>query len=115
MSANTYEYNGFDNIPEFWITKAKTDFRLTYQHTSHGGQITEGLGIISGDEGSDYNFEPKIGKVNGFWNYTRLNVPLAASDIRKTNWHDSLCNLFCQCYYNFGFTCCLEKQKQSWL
>ncbi|MHA1484594.1 MAG: hypothetical protein ACTSPR_04665 [Candidatus Thorarchaeota archaeon] len=36
-------------IPAAWIDAAQDDVRVHYAHTSHGGQITEGLGRIESD------------------------------------------------------------------
>jgi len=33
----------FDLVPQFWVDKAKEDFRLGYSHTSHGQQAISGL------------------------------------------------------------------------
>jgi hypothetical protein len=36
------------DIPQEWITKAKTDLHIAYGHTSHGSQITDGMtGLVS--------------------------------------------------------------------
>jgi len=32
-----------DDIPDQWITKAKSDLHIAYGHTSHGSQITTGM------------------------------------------------------------------------
>jgi hypothetical protein len=40
--------DAFDAIPDYWIQKAKNDFRLSYGHSSHGSQITTGLQMITG-------------------------------------------------------------------
>jgi hypothetical protein len=32
-----------DDIPQEWITKAKSDLHIAYGHTSHGSQITDGM------------------------------------------------------------------------
>ncbi len=37
---------GFDQIPGEWITAAKAQFRIGYGHTSHGSQITTGMGMV---------------------------------------------------------------------
>jgi hypothetical protein len=43
---------GIDLIPSEWIESAKDNMRIHYAHTSHGGQITEGLSIIESDDSS---------------------------------------------------------------
>ncbi len=44
--ADHYAVNDFDNIPSCWIEKAKEDLKISYAHTSHGGQITTGLNML---------------------------------------------------------------------
>lgn len=44
-------------IPEFWINRAKSDFKLSYGHTSHGSQIVTGMNILKGMPGSLYWFD----------------------------------------------------------
>lgn len=53
------------SIPDEWITKVKESVKIHYCHTSHGGQITEGLerlmdGTFLNDsvESSKYNYYP---------------------------------------------------------
>ena len=46
----------FDNIPDYWIGKAKRDFKLAYGHTSHGSQIITGKNMINGFTGSGDNY-----------------------------------------------------------
>jgi hypothetical protein len=41
-----------DMIPSEWIESAQDNVRIHYAHTSHGGQITEGLSIIESDNSS---------------------------------------------------------------
>ena len=36
-------------IPTFWIDQAKTQFRVTYGHTSHGSQPISGMGVLRDD------------------------------------------------------------------
>jgi len=33
-------------IPEYWINKAKSEFRISYGHTSHGSQIVSGMQVL---------------------------------------------------------------------
>jgi len=33
-------------VPEYWINKAKTEFRISYGHTSHGSQIVSGMEVL---------------------------------------------------------------------
>jgi len=33
-------------VPEYWIIKAKSDFRISYGHTSHGSQIVSGMEVL---------------------------------------------------------------------
>ncbi|MCL6583866.1 MAG: dockerin type I repeat-containing protein [bacterium] len=44
-------------IPEAWIKKAKSKFRISYGHTSHGSQIISGMEVIKGKPGSLYWFD----------------------------------------------------------
>ena len=34
-------------VPESWINQAKSNLHIAYQHTSHGSQITTGIGMIN--------------------------------------------------------------------
>jgi len=33
----------FNDIPSYWIERAKNDLHIAYQHTSHGGQLVTGM------------------------------------------------------------------------
>ncbi|MBN2518303.1 MAG: hypothetical protein JXB14_05640 [Candidatus Altiarchaeota archaeon] len=39
----------FDDIPEYWIEKAKADFKISYGHTSHGSQVITGISLLRSD------------------------------------------------------------------
>ncbi len=41
-------------VPAAWITQAKSQFRMSYGHTSHGSQIVSGMDVIKGAAGSLY-------------------------------------------------------------
>ncbi len=47
-----------DMIPSEWIDSAQDDIRVHYAHTSHGGQITEGLYLI---ESENATFDCSVG------------------------------------------------------
>lgn len=51
-------------IPEQWIIKAKSEFHIGYQHTSHGSQIVTGIESFKGNEGDLFNFS------SSSWGYT---------------------------------------------
>jgi hypothetical protein len=36
----------FNNIPSYWIERAKDDLHIAYQHTSHGSQLVTGLNAL---------------------------------------------------------------------
>lgn len=42
------------SIPDEWITKAKKDLHIAYEHTSHGSQLTTGMSGLSTWKGSTY-------------------------------------------------------------
>jgi hypothetical protein len=42
-------------IPEYWIKKTKTEFGISYGHTSHGSQIVSGMKVLM-DQSSLYSF-----------------------------------------------------------
>jgi|LGVF01.1.fsa_nt_gb hypothetical protein len=44
-------------IPHSWINQAKTMFRLSYGHTSHGSQIVTGMSLLRGTSGSLYWYD----------------------------------------------------------
>jgi len=62
----------FDIIPQFWIDKAKSDFRLGYSHTSHGQQAISGLRKLDVVSPLDLSF---ISGVNYQQNPTRYISP----------------------------------------
>jgi len=41
----------FDDIPEAYIDQVKSDFRIFYVHTSHGGQVLAGMNLIETEDG----------------------------------------------------------------
>jgi len=45
-----------NKIPEYWITKAKAEFGISYGHTSHGSQIVGGMRVLMGQSGL-YSFD----------------------------------------------------------
>jgi hypothetical protein len=49
-------FQEFDQIPAEYIESAKSQFRITYGHTSHGSQIITGIDRIRGTEGSLYYY-----------------------------------------------------------
>lgn len=58
-------------VPESWITLAKTTFRASYGHTSHGSQLVSGMNVIRGESGSLYWWDSS-GSNGGLslWDYT---------------------------------------------
>ncbi len=47
----------FDKIPECWIQEAKKQFRIAYQHTSHGSQVSSGIEYVENNiDSSLYSF-----------------------------------------------------------
>lgn len=58
-------------VPSGWIETAKSDFRLSYGHTSHGSQIVSGMDVIKGSPGSLYWWDHD-GTMGGLslWDYT---------------------------------------------
>jgi hypothetical protein len=43
-------------IPAYWLGQAKTLYRLSYGHTSHGSQIISGLGTVRSVQGATYDY-----------------------------------------------------------
>ncbi|UCE58749.1 MAG: hypothetical protein JSU63_15050 [Phycisphaerales bacterium] len=43
-------------VPDVWVEQAKSQFRLSYGHTSHGSQIVTGMTVLEGLPGSIYLF-----------------------------------------------------------
>jgi hypothetical protein len=48
-------------IPIQWVNQAKSDLRILYFHTSHGAQITTGMGSLKSIYGSIYDFDESGG------------------------------------------------------
>ena len=44
-------------MPANWLDQAKANFRISYGHTSHGGQIITGMDLLKGAPGSLYWFD----------------------------------------------------------
>ena len=59
------------DVPTYWVEQAKTQFRLSYGHTSHGSQIVSGMDVIRGEAGSLYYWDHD-GTDGGLslWDYT---------------------------------------------
>lgn len=53
----------FEDIPEEWIEKAKTDLHIAYGHTSHGSQLITGMNMLVSEKGALYSWNN--GGVNG--------------------------------------------------
>ncbi len=51
-----HQYTDISKIPLQWINQAKSNLRIWYVHTSHGGQVTEGMANLQSHYGSPYNF-----------------------------------------------------------
>jgi hypothetical protein len=58
-------------VPAAWITQAKSQFKASYGHTSHGSQIISGMDVIKGAPGSLYWWDYS-GTQGGLslWDYT---------------------------------------------
>ena len=46
----------FDNIPASYIQQAKSMFKITYGHTSHGSQIVSGMSFLESELGAPYDY-----------------------------------------------------------
>jgi len=44
----------FSNIPQLYFTQIQSKYRIYYGHTSHGGQIVTGLGMLAAENSSLY-------------------------------------------------------------
>ena len=51
-----HRHTDLSSVPAAWINLAKTNLRITYQHTSHGSQLPTGLAAISATLGSPYTY-----------------------------------------------------------
>ncbi|MEA1936500.1 MAG: hypothetical protein U9N04_00070 [Patescibacteria group bacterium] len=52
-----HNHTDISQIPQEWINKAKSDYRMSYGHTSHGSQIISGMSHLKGSSGSLYWFD----------------------------------------------------------
>jgi len=52
----SHETTELSRIPYYWVNKVKTDFRVWYGHTSHGSQITSGIGNLQSHYGEPWTF-----------------------------------------------------------
>lgn len=48
--------DAFDAVPDSYVSAAKTQFKLTYGHTSHGSQLVSGISWLTGEMGSPFDF-----------------------------------------------------------
>jgi len=73
QSAIIVDHNCTDlgQVPAAWITQAKSQFKASYGHTSHGSQIISGMDVIKGAPGSLYWWDHN-GTQGGLslWDYT---------------------------------------------
>jgi hypothetical protein len=71
-------------VPASYISQAKTQFRMSYGHTSHGSQVVSGMDVIKGAAGSLYWYDYN-GTQGGLslWDYTPAG-DLGAPD--RTTW-----------------------------
>ncbi len=51
-----HRHTDVTKIPSAWLDKARSDLRVTYQHTSHGSQLVTGISAFRGDSGSAYYY-----------------------------------------------------------
>jgi hypothetical protein len=45
----------FQEIPSYYLSKARNDFNVSYAHTSHGSQIVRGMNLLTGSHVSSYS------------------------------------------------------------
>ena len=73
QSAITIDHNCTDlsQVPAAWITQAKSLFKASYGHTSHGSQVISGMDVIKNPPGSLYWWDYS-GTQSGLslWDYT---------------------------------------------
>ncbi len=51
-----HRHTNLPQVPQAWITQAKTALRIAYQHTSHGSQLVTGLEALSSFLGDPYTY-----------------------------------------------------------
>jgi len=51
-----HRHTDLTQVPQAWITQAKTALRIAYQHTSHGSQLVTGLEALSSFLGDPYTY-----------------------------------------------------------
>jgi len=51
-----HRHTDLSAVPEAWITQAKNQLRITYQHTSHGSQLVTGLEALRDALDAPYDF-----------------------------------------------------------
>lgn len=75
----------FRDIPACWAEKAKREFRIAYEHTSHGSQITSGLGYLAQHQGQPYLVGDTSGALRLYDQVIRRHDP-TAKDLGQTGW-----------------------------
>ena len=49
-----------NNIPEYWIKKARAEFGISYGHTSHGSQLITGMTGLVNFKGDSQSWKPTL-------------------------------------------------------
>lgn len=77
----------FSTIPSTWITQAKSTLHISYGHTSHGSQITTGIGMVAA-ENATYSFNN--GGSGGALDYKEdlgdYGMPYGAADLNNPSY-----------------------------
>jgi len=78
----------FDIIPSCWIERAKDEFRIAYEHTSHGSQIPSGLEGLERLKGSPYNIGTGSNDLE-FHDDAMASYASSASDLGYSDWAEA--------------------------
>jgi hypothetical protein len=68
----------YSQIPSQWITKAKSDLKVTYQHTSHGSQLVSGIHAIQATGDPLFSFTESSSGANASVFLNDYGMPSAA-------------------------------------
>ncbi|MDY6950592.1 MAG: dockerin type I repeat-containing protein [Thermodesulfobacteriota bacterium] len=77
-------------IPDHWLSQAKADLHVAYQHTSHGSQLLTGMNALKSfpSFGSKYDWDDDSGSTQGALNLDDYGIPGDAPDLSQGDYID---------------------------
>ena len=72
----------FDNIPNYWVERAKVDLHIAYQHTSHGSQLVTGMTALENFPAFNMKYEWSDNGSSGL-DFDDYGIPGAKPDLSQ--------------------------------